>query len=619
MAYPTITLEVAFTTDPGAAPTWTDISAYLEGEITISRGRSQETEKFRAGTLDVVLQNEDRRFDPANTAGAYYPNVVPMRRVRVRAVYSAVTYDLFNGYVDGWEQSYDHPSVAHCRLSATDAFKVLSSIVLPSSAYAVEVRADSPVVWYRMGEPSGASSLLDSVGTNHLPITSSPTLGAAGLVVREVDTAALFTSTSQGAQRLGTATLTGPPMTFEMIYKNNSGGLAGIGFYSEASAAYTGTIPTAGWVVEYQGGFARMTVLTTTASGSVSTTTDPTTDAQPHHIAFTWAADGTLKSYFDGVNQATTSVAVGTFVSPAYVILGGGAAAITATSAVTGTYDEIAVYSTALSAARILAHSQARATAWSGDASGARIGRLLDAAGWPAADRTINTGVATLQGADLGITALEAVQKVEETERGRVYVTAAGLVRFIDRAALITTPYITSQATFGDSGSELEYADITFRYDDSTIANEVVVSRSGGSSQTVRDATSITKYLKRSKVIDGLLHTSDATSIDLANWELAHYKDPLLRATRVKLEPDAGNDATHFPVVLTRELVDRVTARRRPQGVGAAIDQETHIESVTHRMSRGVHWTTEYNLSPADTQTYGVWDVGLWDTARWSF
>jgi hypothetical protein len=122
-------------------------------------------------------------------------------------------------------------------------------------------------------------------------------------------------------------------------------------------------------------------------------------------------------------------------------------------------------------------------------------------------------------------------------------------------------------------------------------------------------------------VIDGLIHTTDATSTDLANWELAHYKDPLLRATQVKLQPDAGNDTTHYPQVLGRELSDRVTVRRRPQSVGAAIDQETQIEQVTHAVTAGMHWNTAWNLSPAETAVYGVWDAptALWDVAKWSF
>jgi len=617
MAFPTVTVEVALTTDPGATPTWTDISAYLEDSIATWRGRSQETDQYRTGTLELSLQNEDRRFDPTNTAGPYYPNVLPMRKIRVRATYSATTYDLFTGYVDGWDQGYEHPGVAHCTVRASDMMKVLAQIDMPTSAYMVEVKADSPVAWYRLGDPVGATQLRDSAGINHLPIEVTPTLGVAGLTVRDADTAASFSTTLEGAQRQGAPTVTGPPMTFEMIYRGPFG--SGLGFYGEVGLASS---PLRGWSVQYNGGTNKvdLTLITAAATGTVSTTSG-LTDSNPHHIAFTWDAGGSVRAYFDGVLQTTGSVAVGTFPSSVYAILGAGRASVSGTSAVTGTWDEIAIYNTALSATRIAAHAAARATAWSGDLSGARINRLLDAAGIPTADRNIDTGTAVLQGADVGGTLLSMLQAVERTEQGRLFVTGDGKLRFIGRAALIQAPYTTSQATFGDSGAELEYGDLQYRYDDQSIVNEVTVSRANGVAQTASDPTSKTRYLRRTMVVDGLLHSSDDTSLDLANYLLAHYKDPLLRATQLKLEPDAGNETTHYPQVLGRELAQRVTVLRRPQSVGAAISQESLIESVAHRISRGVHWETTWDLSPADTQSYGVWDssVALWDTARWSF
>lgn len=52
----------------------------------------------------MILNNTDRRFDPSY-ASPYYPNVVPMRRVRDRTVQPAVTYDLFEGFVEDWGQT----------------------------------------------------------------------------------------------------------------------------------------------------------------------------------------------------------------------------------------------------------------------------------------------------------------------------------------------------------------------------------------------------------------------------------------------------------------------------------------------------------------------------------
>lgn len=618
---PIVALEVAFTTAPGATPVWVDVSDYLI-DFTVNRGRSQEGERFRAGTAEIILANDDRRFDPTNTASPYYPNVLPMRRCRLRSTFEAVTYDVFTGYADGWQQEYDHPQVSRARLTATDAFKVLAAVQLQSSAYATEVVADAPAVWYRLGEPVGSTQFLDSVTTRHLDVTTAevPTLGTPGLVTRDPDTATDFAlGTHQGGTRgPGIPSVTAAPFTFEMIYKGATTPVGSL--YGEVNDS--GGLK--GWVAEINSSFQPQFSVVPVTGGpflaGIVMTTSTVLDGNPHHLAFTWDVDGTLTAYFDGVAQATSSVAPSSgFPATMYAVVGGGVVPTSGGNAAGGTYDEVAVYPTALSAARIAAHSAARAAPWGGDRSGARVTRILDAAGWPTADREIDTGVAVMQTAELGISALEALQKIEETEQGRLFVTASGKVRFISRESLLVEPYVTPEATFGDSGSELEYGDLKYRYDDTTIANEVIVSRSDGQAVTAEDAASQVKYLRRSRVLSGLLHTSDATSLDLANAILGRYKEPLLRPTQMRLEPDAGNASTHYPQVFGRELVDHVTVRRRPQNLGSAIDQGVYVEAITHRAS-ATHWKTDWNLSPAPAASAaGVWDGGLWDQATWGF
>jgi hypothetical protein len=107
---PQLILEVAFSTaNPLTVPaSWTDLSAYLRtDELSIRRGRPDELSQASAGTMVVTLDNRDGRFDPENTTAPYYPNIVPMRRVRLRAMWSAVSYTLFTGYAQAWTPTYD--------------------------------------------------------------------------------------------------------------------------------------------------------------------------------------------------------------------------------------------------------------------------------------------------------------------------------------------------------------------------------------------------------------------------------------------------------------------------------------------------------------------------------
>lgn len=123
----TLTLEAAFGDDAyDTTPTWTDVSAYLRA-FTLKRGRSNERDQISASVLSGVLDNADGRFDPTYTSGAYYPNVVLNVPLRLRAVYNAVTYDLFYGFVDQWPQTYPGYNDAVVGFSATDGFKFLAN------------------------------------------------------------------------------------------------------------------------------------------------------------------------------------------------------------------------------------------------------------------------------------------------------------------------------------------------------------------------------------------------------------------------------------------------------------------------------------------------------------
>lgn len=603
MGMPTVTVEAAFTTDPGATPTWTDISAYLK-RLTVHRGRADELSAFSAGQAQITLTNEDRRFDPNYSSSPYSPNVIPMRRIRIRATWNAITYDVFNGYVTNWRQTYSPPADAECVVEATDAFKVLSNIVLPASTWAAEIRADSPAIWWRLDDAAGSTTILDAIGTRHATVIGAPTLGAAGLVTGDPGTAMLTSASTQGAStaRIPSGLTPSFPITLAAIVKTTSTAAGVILELVDDLNNNVLTLSTDGFTAVIGARNAAATQAGSTGLVSI-------VDGNPHLVVGVWDGAGGLKVYVDGAATGTPGSLTGPIFTPTQVWLGGGQAQSGGTSVgFIGTIDEAAVFLSAPSAARIAAWHSARSAPWKGDLTGARVGRLLDAAGWPAADRNIDTGTSTLQNASLGVAALAALQAVEQTEFGALFVTAAGLVRFISRTSLLSAPYTTSQGTFGDSGSELEFADLSFEYDDKLIYNEAQVSRSGGAVQTVGDTASQTKYLRRSKVVSGLLHQSDQTSLDAANWIVQHYKDPLLRVTGMRLEPSAGNESTHFPHVLGRELMDRVTINRRPQNLGAAITQDSLIQGITHTVT-ATEWVTRWDLSPAETQVY--WLAGV--------
>lgn len=115
-------------------PVWTDITAYvLSGSITRGSSRvDSPVVQYEAGTCSLVLDNSDRRFDDTHLSGPYVSGgaslVTPMRAVRIWAQWDNVRYDLFRGFADMWDITWDGPAWSTATLTATDALKLLANV-----------------------------------------------------------------------------------------------------------------------------------------------------------------------------------------------------------------------------------------------------------------------------------------------------------------------------------------------------------------------------------------------------------------------------------------------------------------------------------------------------------
>lgn len=139
MGWPTLAVKMAFNNLPltaEASTIWTDVTAYVFS-FSFRRGRQRALNRIEAGTLDMLLDNSDRRFDPTYTASPYYPDVVPMVKVRIEATWSGTTYKLFTGFVERWPPEWPGGLDATTTISAVDAFRAFSAIEL-NGAYASE-------------------------------------------------------------------------------------------------------------------------------------------------------------------------------------------------------------------------------------------------------------------------------------------------------------------------------------------------------------------------------------------------------------------------------------------------------------------------------------------------
>jgi len=106
-----------------------DISNRVE-TLSISRGKNRDLDRFNAGALNVILNNDDRAFDPNYLPSPFYGAVVPRREVRVTVdgVRTITTT------IDDWNFQYAPGGDSRAEIQATDDFTLLARQLLTAGS-----------------------------------------------------------------------------------------------------------------------------------------------------------------------------------------------------------------------------------------------------------------------------------------------------------------------------------------------------------------------------------------------------------------------------------------------------------------------------------------------------
>jgi len=230
-----------------------------------------------------------------------------------------------------------------------------------------------------------------------------------------------------------------------------------------------------------------------------------------------------------------------------------------------------------------LGRAQLAATSlqFDGDRTGVRVGRVLDAAGWPSAYRALDTGYTTLAATTLGDTALELARKTEQTEFGLLFVDGGGRVVFYDRhRATTATRSTTVQAALTDTGGagEVAMATLTVALSRERTYNDVHITREpvgqplvagGGAEQGPEDtpaeqvATDAASALRHGTLSlpaqVGQLSRNDADALALAQYLAWRFADVSTRIREVRVNALRGD---LWAVLLPLGLLDRISVRR---------------------------------------------------------
>lgn len=275
-----------------------------------------------------------------------------------------------------------------------------------------------------------------------------------------------------------------------------------------------------------------------------------------------------------------------------------------------GAMDDFVVWSRVLSGAEITALSSS-ALGGQGEYGGARIGRLLDAAGWPTADRLLDGGQTPLMAAPMDGSIQDALDRVMEAELGTLYMNN-GVVRFRDRSGYYRAPKNSPVMTFSDYDDPsvvTYYANPDESgYSADKIINQCGRARVNGTLQVFDDTTSQADYFIRRDVKTDMIFATDQAAKDQAVFIVKRFSIPQYHIDAVAIVAVPGDDL-HYQAVYGLDMDDEIIFQRH-RAPSNALEQTTLVvqgRTVSQDEGKATATSTMW-LDSADTAVYIILD-----------
>lgn len=635
-----ILCDVSFNDISVKTPTYVDFRKRVLSWST-EGGCGSELEEMDARTATVVLDNRDRALDPTNTASVHYPNVVPNRRIRLRAQWAGKTYNLFRGYVDGWGPTWPEGQEwanAEAHVTATDGRKILTNHYLTSANPDVEdypdvVEFDDPSFYYRLGEPQGTKVVsrwrrvrhkhkgkkkphwhrtrrkrplratvagVEGISGPSGTYKNTPALGEAGAIAGDTDTAVLFNTAQNeyAVVELNAEDLIDTNrLTLSCWFKPTTVG-AHVNHLISGPRISSVSDPVFQFYVTVDGEVA-IQFRTSANAYWVLSAANAVVAGQWQHLAGTW--DGSfLRVYRNGALLATSSNLAGNVLEKgaADLFLHFGKRPGLETT-VAGAIDEAAVYEKALSAARLKAHYDAAPLGFAAATTSQRIYDTLSTAGllseWSLALRAGSRNL--LPDRYAGRAARDLIEDAVDGEgpRAKFFFSKGGAATFLDENHRSVAPWNAPLYTFGNGAGEITYAGLGIDDSDAFLYNDIRVSHDEGLTATASDTTSISRF-GRHTLTDEIFAQSDADAQAVADSLLARFKNPMIRLSRFVLD---GTNTAARDALLSLELGDQVTVKHQPVGGGPIISQSSYVERVAlSQETKGAPIIGTFGISP---------------------
>jgi hypothetical protein len=628
-----IGVEVAFATQPDdPSPVWVDLTSRLDltAPLTITRGRADEFTVVQPSSATLTLDNSDGALTAGNSASPHYPNVRPYRKIRIFYTdpNTGVRTYRFTGYVEEWPVEWPNGGAySQATITATDRLARIGAKRPMRSVIEEAILADSPWVYYPMGEPEGATEAGEAAGVSGaMPLT----VGQAG---------------AGGTLTFGTAT--GPPTdalpapTFTPVSVANgrflSGDLPDLGINGVLGGIFSITLrgsfltsaAAAQTIVRAVDAYGSYLDVGVDASGRISatqvgafsggaadfaaTSASSFADGATHDVEVTVSQSGgtvTVKVFGDSIQVASATYSAA--LLPAYTKLQVGGTP--SGRCFNGVICHVGAYLSALSAAQVLEHYTATSTGFEGERTDQRIRRYAHWAGFADADMALDVGSsASVCFTDTtGQSFLQAMQDVAQTENGMLFIDGQGRLVFYARSRGYSNPAPKATVDANLLGAGAKFVEST-----QGIVNDLSGARPTGPAIRARDTSSSDEYGIHNPGDLTLLVTSDTEVADAVNWRVYTNSTPLVRIPQTDL--DAYTDTSGYQAQLrSLELGDRLTITGLPSTAPAST-VDLVVEGYSETIGLGV-WTISANTSNYSEVRAWVWDQSRWDDgSRWIY
>lgn len=610
-----------------AGATATTTTNFIDGSETFTRFTATLTPTSPKIT---ILINQSDAFS------ASWVDAVQVEFGSVASTFSttgSTIYDLFNGFVERYPQSFQAPNRGEANLIATDAIASMSQVQF-SNLYQSFLLQDSSdaLYYYPMSEAKDSTSASNAGLYNQLPLnevnynvpaslTTLPVFGdtsAESGVLGAGTTGVAFYGTDNPSDFLVTGTylnnpsvqdiefISGRSYTFNFWTK-----MAGINNNTLFMTNFTNTNTNTTLSNELSFGVG------TTAAGkfcvkllAFGATGQQNLAVQTPTIDQTKFYFVSLKVTYNGGNSYTFALTVDGVTTTASISNGIANASVKnffiggATGIIGGVVTPTIIAHLSIHRGATIYQDYYATGAYAqytdssnAEQTGVRFANTLEYySGFKYLPTYNDAGVSQMQTfSPNGTTVANYVQMLADTEGGEWYVAGDGVITFKDRDSRLKK--LAPKVTFGDGAGEVAYdgGNLVINYDPTYVFNDVVVKRNGGVTANAQDQSSVANYFPRSYSRD-IYNLADAEAVDMAYFLLSRYKQPFARPDALTLTP-VRNPAI-WSTVLGLEIGDLVRVKKRPIG-GTAISVDCFIERIEHSFdATSADWITHVYLSP---------------------